>query len=206
MVVASALAPAGAERADGEDFRGRRSAHQPRMSGDRAGDGGAVLMRLLGLAERVERAGDRAGEFGMARGRCRNRSPRPAPCRRWRACAPRRCEAWRARIAPDRRRPGSPPRSPPRASIFAASGAAALWSCAAAIEIVRLAGAQDRLVAEALQHRAHRAAVGDPGAHDGRVGQREDLRFELRPARAARSSCAMPGCGNCRRTPAAPRP
>ena len=36
------------------------------MSRDRAGDGGAVLVRLLRLAERVEGAGDHARKFGMA--------------------------------------------------------------------------------------------------------------------------------------------
>ena len=65
-MVASALAPAAPNARMARILRGWRRAHQPRMRGDRAGDRGAVLMRLLRLAERVERADDHARKLGMA--------------------------------------------------------------------------------------------------------------------------------------------
>ena len=47
-----------------------------RLRDDRAGDAGAMRMRRTVAAGRVEAVVDRADQFGMARRRCRNRSPR----------------------------------------------------------------------------------------------------------------------------------
>ena len=119
-VVASALLPGGAERADRQDARGRRHAHQPRARRDRAGDRGAVRVRLLRpcRARRTCRRPRPAARDG--RRRRRNRSPRPGCCCRWRGCAPRSAAAWPARIAPDRR-PRAGRRPPPRPAWRSAS-------------------------------------------------------------------------------------
>ena len=58
-------AAADAEGAHGENLRARRGADQPRMRRDRAGDAGAVDMRLLVALKRVERADDAAGKLRM---------------------------------------------------------------------------------------------------------------------------------------------
>jgi hypothetical protein len=54
-----------AEGADGDDARFRRTAHQSAMSGNGASNAGAVDMGAFLAAERVERIGNRIGEFGV---------------------------------------------------------------------------------------------------------------------------------------------
>ena len=165
-----------AERADRQDARGGRHAHQPRAGGDGAGDRGAVRVRLLGLAQRIERAGDHAAQLGMPgvhAGIDHRDQDVVALGQAVRLLQPQLGQRVLRRIAAERReRAGSRrDRGRSRRRGGGRRKRRGLFNCLlrGGVEVVRLSGAQLDFTLQPCKHHAHRPPVDDTGAEEGRA-------------------------------------